>query len=770
MKKRTTPKKVTNIKNYRNKKQKNTYTSNCPIPIYKIDTVKTTPIISNHIRILMLTLFLIFIALATRLFFLQFVQGASLKESAYNQQTINRLISPKRGNILDSTGKTLATSASVDTVSINPTRIKGKTEEETKDKKEKLAKAFSEIFELNYDEVLEKVNSTSSVQTIAKKVEKDKIDKLKTWMEENKISTGINIDEDNKRYYPYSNLASHVIGFCGDDNQGLYGIEQKWDNYLTGIPGKIVTSTDVNKDEISDKNQQYIEAENGSDIILSIDANIQLIVEKYLKQAVEENNCSRGGTAIVMNPNTGDILAMANYPDYNLNTPFTPTYSVWQENWSNYTSEQKSEMWRNNAVSSTYEPGSTFKLINAAIALEENITDTDVANDFTCTGAEIINDQPIKCWSSVAHGRQSLRKVLENSCNPAMIQLARRVGVSTLYKYFNALDLFVSSGVDLPGDQKGIFFNPDKILPVELATLSFGQRFNITPLQLIKSVSAIANDGILMKPRIVKQIVNTNTNTITNIEPVEIRQVFSKETSAKIRDMMESVVTEGTGTNGSVKGYSVGGKTGTSEPPQNNKEQGYVASFIGISPVENPELVVLAILYDPQVKNFHGGTVAGPVVSNILSEVLPYLGIAADKVNVTGNDANNLITVPNVKNKTAAEAQRILENAGFRTSLTLNGNKNTDLISVQVPPAGTQLFSNSRVMLYTSSNDVRTSTTVPNLTGMSPSQAANSLDAKNLNISIVEGSGKVVSQEPAFNTSVEEGTVVKVILKEEDVQ
>lgn len=766
-------KKITNINKYK-KKQHQTKS----IPISKLDTVKTTPIISNHIRIFMIAIFLLLVALIIRLFFLQFVQGSSLKEMAYNQQTINRLISPKRGNILDSTGKTLATSASVDTVSINPTKIKASAkeakalnisvEEATKQKKEKLAKAFSEIFELNYDEVLEKVNSTSAVQTIIKKVEKDKIDQLKNWMKENSTSSGINIDEDTKRYYPYNNLASHVIGFCGDDNQGLYGIEQKWDTYLTGTPGKIVTSADVNKDEISDKNQQYIEAENGSDIVLSIDANIQLIAEKYLKQAVEENNCARGGNVIIMNPNTGDILALANYPDYNLNTPFTPTYSVWQQNWESYTSEQKAQMWRNTSVSSTYEPGSTFKLVNAAIALEENITGTDIANDFTCTGAEVVSGQTIKCWTSGAHGRQTLRNVLENSCNPGMIQLGQRIGVSTLYKYYNAFDFFTTSGVDLPGDQKGIFFDQTKILPVELATVSFGQRFNITPLQLIKSIAAIANDGVMMKPRIVKQLINTETNTVTNVEPVEIRQIISKETSEKMRSIMESVVTDGTGTNGSVKGYSVGGKTGTSEPTQNNKNQGYVASFVAIAPVENPELVILAVLYAPQAKDYHGGTVAGPVVSNILTEVLPYLGIPSDKVDVNNKGNNNLITVPNVVNKTVTEAQNALKRAGFRCDFNVSGNKNQILVTDQVPPSGTKLFSNSIIMLYSAENNVRTSTTVPNLTGMTTSQAANSLAAKKLNVSILEGTGKVVSQEPAFGESVEEGTVVKITLKEDE--
>lgn len=736
--------------------------------IRKINKKQKTPtntVTSKKIRACMMCLLVILLALIFRIGFLQFVQGSSLKEQAYKQQTVNKLVSAKRGNILDSNGKILATSAQVDTVSINPTKIKGKTDEETKTKKENLAKAFSEIFELDYEETLAKVNSNSSIQTIVKKVEQDKIDKLEAWMKENKLFTGINIDEDTKRYYPYSNLASYVIGFCDSENQGIYGVERSYNSYLTGTPGKIVTSTDVNRDEISDENGQYIEAENGNNIVLTIDTNIQTIAEKYLKEAVEKNN-ARNGNVLIMNPNTGDILAMAQYPDYDLNTPFTPTSQYWIDRWDSLSSSNKTEMYRNIMVSSRYDPGSTFKLINASVALEENITDTDVANNFSCVGYEMFGRQKVRCWSSTAHGKQTLRQVLENSCNPGMMQLASQIGSRTLYKYYNAYGLFDKTGINLPEEINSYFYQKDNILPVELATMGFGQGIQVTPIQLITSISAIANDGILMKPRIVKQIVNTDTNAVTSIEPTQVRQVVSTETANKMLDMMESVVTNGTGTPGAVKGYSVGGKTGTSEPPAGNKDFGYVASFVAVSPAENPELVILVGIYDPQVRNYHGGTVAGPVVSNILSEVLPYLGISPDKIDVGTSSSNNMITIPNVENKTVAEAQKNLINAGFRCNFTITGNKNEVLVTDQVPKAGTTLPNNSLVMLYTAENNVRTSTTVPSLNGMTAAQAASSLKAKNLNI-MIEGSGKVVNQEPAANTSVEQGTVVKITLKNE---
>lgn len=733
---------VSNLNKYKNsKKRKNTVTS-------------------KKISIAMISFFVLCFALIIRIGFLQFVQGADLKEKAYKQQTTNKLISPKRGNILDSTGKNLAMSIQVDTVSINPTKIKGKTDEETKEKKEKVAKAFSEIFELNYDEVLEKVNSTSSIQTIAKKVEQEKIDKLEAWMKENKIYSGINIDEDIKRYYPYGSLASYVIGFCNSENQGIYGIESSFNNYLTGTPGKIVTSTDVNKDEISDTNGTYIAAENGSNIVLTIDVNIQSIVEKYLKEAVEKNN-ARNGNVIVMNPKTGDILAMATYPDYDINTPFEPTTTYWQEKWPSLSSQDKTEMYKNIAISDRYNPGSTFKLINAAIALEENITETDVANEFTCVGYEIVNGRKIKCWTSGAHGKQSLRNVLENSCNPGMMQLAKRIGSRTLYKYYSAFGLFNKTSIALPEEISSSFHKESAIGNVELATMSFGQGIYVTPLQLITAISSIANDGALMQPRIVKQIINSETNAVTNIDPVSVRQVISSETADKMLDMMESVVTDGTGKTGSVKGYSVGGKTGTSEPLSENDV--YVGSFVAVSPVENPEIVVLVTLYDPKVKNYHGGTVAGPVVSGILSEVLPYLGISPDKIEVSTTTSSNSVSVPNITNKTVTEAQKILSNNGLRCSFNITGNKNEVLVTDQVPSAGTKLLTNSIVMLYTSENDVRTSTTIPNLKGKTATQAANALKDKNLNISI-EGSGTVVSQEPSSGTSVEEGSIVTVKL------
>ena len=728
----------------------------------------------KKLRITLIVVILILLLLIIRIGFLQFVQGNYLKELAYNQQTINQIISPKRGNIYDSTGKALAISAQVDTITINPNKLVKDTNDDTKEYKEKVAKGLSDIFELNYDEVLEKVNSSSQVETIIKKVEQEKVDTLKKWMEDNKISIGINIDEDTKRYYPYNTIASNVIGFCGGDNQGLSGIESKWDSVLTGTPGKIVSSKGSDQEEIPNAEETYISAENGSDLTLTIDLNIQTIIEKYLKQAVEDNNCKKGGNVIVINPKNGDILGMACYPDYNLNSPYTPN-STLAQTFDSLSDEEKSEslykMWANKSVAETYEPGSVFKVITSSIALEENITTTDKSDDFYCKGYEEFEDssasQPLKisCWRTNPHGVQSLRQALCNSCNPAFMQLGKRIGAPTLYKYYEAFGLFDSTNSGLYGEQSSIFQNLDKVGPVELATMSFGQRLNVTPLQMATAIACVSNDGILIKPRIVKQITNTDTGSVSEIPVTQVRQVISKETSQEVKSMMESVVTVGTGKHAAVSGYSIGGKTGTSEPVYNKTEEGYVASYVAISPVEDTQVVLLLTLYDPPKNNHQGGQLAGPVVSQMLSEILPYLGIPSNEDSSSNSSSDNLIVVPDIRNKTVAEAEKVLKNSGFTTKTYVKGDANNTLVVDQMPKPGVSLSKNSIIVLYGEGNDVATSVTVPDLKGMNASQASNVLKEKNLNISI-EGSGTVISQDATKDEQVPEGTVIKVTLKQ----
>lgn len=711
---------------------------------------------------------LVFSALMLRIGYIQFIQGSKLKEEAYAQSTSDSIISAKRGTIYDCNQKALAISADVDTISVNPSlivaKLNGKKDDDaTKELKEKMANKMAEIFSLNYDDVYAKLTSTKSVETIVSKVETDKVEQLKTWLSDNKVTSGVNIDADTKRYYPYNNLASNLIGFCGTNNQGLDGIELSYDDELKGTSGKLTTAVSVSKDAIPDSSEEYIAPENGSNVYLTIDSNIQTIAEKYLKQAVEENSCKRGGNVIIMDPSTGAILAMATYPDYNLNDPYTPNSSI-ATDWDKLSDQEKSNklysMWRNRAVLDTYEPGSTFKIITAATALEENLVETDTPGDFYCNGAQIVADKRIKCTSTTGHGSQTLRQALENSCNPALIQLGKRIGVSTFYKYLEAFGLFGKTGVDLPSEGTSTFWNEENVGEVELATMSFGQRFTITPLQLIRAASAIANDGVLVTPHVVKQIENTDTGTITSIETQEDKQVISAETAEKVKDMMKSVVEDGGGKYAQVKGYEIGGKTGTSEPDPNHPENGYVASFLAIAPVENTKITVLLTLYAPQSSNYYGGHIAAPAVSQILSEVLPYMNIPSSST--TTADNSKKISVPNMKNKTISEAQQQLESLGLKCSTSGNADA---IITEQVPASGSQLVSGGIVKLYTAGNDERVSQTVPDLKGVSFAQAKVMLAAKNLNITST-GDGIVIAQDPKSGSSADEGTIINVTLQE----
>lgn len=569
--------------------------------------------------------FLILLLLLSRICYIEFVQGKELQVLAFEQQVQKRTVNPRRGTIYDSSEKyTLAISSTAYTVSVNPTNIPN-------EKKDLIAKKLAEIFDLDYETVLKKVSKKSSIETIVKKIEKNKADELRIWLLENNIDTGVNIDEDSKRYYPYSNLASQVIGFCGGDNQGLDGVEAKYDEVLSGTAGSISRVTDATGEEIGTDGEVYTPAVNGDDIVLSIDMTIQSIVEKYLAEACIDNSCTDGGNIVVMNPKTGDILAMATYPSYNLNEPYTINNDEIKSNWDNMEQSEKSKklqaMWRNKAISDTYEPGSVFKLITASSALEEGITDTDRSGEFVCTGSITVAGARIKCWRYYRpHGSESLRQGLMNSCNPVFIGLGQKLGVDTYYKYLNKFGLLSKTGVMLPGEANSIFIAQNKCGPVELATISFGQRFEITPIQLVTAVSSIANGGDLITPRIVKATIDSKTGERTDL-PVENKgTVISKETSEKVLSMMESVVSEGTGKNAKVEGYRIGGKTGTSEDGVNTGK--YVTSFCGVAPTNDPQVVVLVTLYNPTGEGGHqGGGVAAPVGGQIFNEILPYLKI-----------------------------------------------------------------------------------------------------------------------------------------------
>ena len=640
---------------------------------------------------------IIFFGLATRVGYIQFFEGEKLQQMAYLQQTLNRNINPKRGTIYDSSGKVeLATSSSVETITVNPVNI-------LSSEKEKVATELTQLFNLKYEDVLKKVSKKTAIETIAKKVDKNQSKELRLWMEANNITSGINIDEDTKRFYPYNNLASQIIGFCGSDNQGLAGIEAKYDNELKGEKGKILKMTDAKGIDITDTSEAYEPAKQGNDLVLSIDATIQGIAEKYLKEACIDNVCTDGGNILLMNPQNGDILAIASYPDFNLNDPYTINNEELKTNWSNMTATERSNalqaMWRNKAISDTYEPGSTFKLVTASTALEEGIVaSTDKEGEFCCTGYIEVAGVKMKCWRYYRpHGPESLRQALMNSCNPVFIGLGGKIGVTKYYEYLRKYGFLGRTGIDLPGEAGSIFLKEAKVGPVELGTIAFGQRFEVTPIQMITMVSTIANGGIYTQPRIVKQIINSQTGEIKNIETVKKDRVISEDTAKKMLSMMESVVAEGTGKNAQVKGYAIGGKTGTSEDGVNTGK--YVTSFIGVAPISNPEVAILITLYNPTGEGGHqGGGVAAPIASQVLGEVLPYLEIKKDNQD---EEEKGEVEVPNLIGLTRKEAKKTLEEEGLlietKESLKTNLDDEDEKIKSQLPKAGIKIKQGSTV-------------------------------------------------------------------------
>ena len=636
-----------------------------------------------------------FIALICRIGWIQFVMGSELQSMAYVQQTLDRSVNPKRGTIYDATGKNiLAISSTVETVTVNPTNI-------AKEDKEKVAKALTEIFNLNYETILKRVSRRSSIETIVKKIDKEKADELRKWLSDNNITKGVNIDEETKRYYPNNNLASQVIGFCGSDNQGLDGIEAIYEKELKGEKGKINKIIDARGGEIAKEGENYVKAIDGNDLILSIDATVQGIAEKYLAEACIDNKCTDGGNIIIMNPQTGDILAMAGYPNYNLNQPYQANTEELKASWEMLAQGEKTkalqQMWRNKAVSDTYEPGSTFKLITTSAALEEGLTSVDKEGEFCCTGGIEIAGVRIKCWRYYRpHGSESLRQALMNSCNPVFIGLGQKIGVSKYYTYLKKFGLLKRTGIDLPGEAGSIFLKEEKVGPVELATIAFGQRFEITPLQLITAVSSIANGGTYIKPRIVKKIINSQTGETTEIPIKREERVISEETAKNVLSMMQSVVEDGTGRNAQVEGYNIGGKTGTSEDGVNTNK--YVTSFMGVGPTTNPQVVILVTLYNPTGEGGHqGGAVAAPVGGKVLSEVLPYL--EAQKDNVKEEDEKKDVEVPNIEGLTIEEAKKKLKKINL--DLEIENEKdivNTDIITRQIPKSGIKVKEGTKIM------------------------------------------------------------------------
>ena len=563
--------------------------------------------------LLMLAVFVLsLIVLSIRVGYIMLFKAEEYQNMAYEQQTRDRLIAPKRGSILDRNGNGIAVTESVSAVSVIHAQIEN--EEET-------AKALSEILELDYEDVLEDVKENVALKRIKSKVDNE------TAAEIRELNLpGVMIDEDVERTYPYYTLAASVIGFVGKDNQGIIGLESKYEEYLKGEPGKIMTLTDSRGRRVSDA-EERVEPINGENLVTSIDVVIQQYAEQEIAAAVEAKN-AKSGVIIVMNPQNGEIYAMANYPTFDLNEPFTINDEELAAMWDTFTAEEQNEylnqMWRNKAINDTYEPGSTFKIVTASTGLEEGVITPE--STFNCTGSMIVGGRTIKCWRYPrTHGTQTFAEGVRNSCNPVFMAVAERIGADTFYDYMIKFGFAEKTGIDLNGEAVGILHKKDDIGPVELATMSFGQTFQITPIQLLRAAAAVVNGGKLITPHFAIKTVDDNGFTVNTFEWPEGERVISEETSATMREILESVVAEGTGNKAQVEGYRIGGKTATSQKLPRGSGK-YIASFMSFAPADDPQVMALVLIDEPEGV-YYGGTVAGPVMRDLLTNILPYLNI-----------------------------------------------------------------------------------------------------------------------------------------------
>ena len=591
--------------------------------------------------------------IAIRLGYIMTVDADELRSKAENQQLRDVVTTAGRGNIYDCNKNVLAKSSTVWKVFVTPSSIEN-------DERDVIAKGLSELLGVEYDTVYEKVCKTSSYyETVGKPVDIGTATKVRQFIKENEVGSVVGLEESSKRYYPNNNLASTVIGFVGTDNQGLGGLEYYYDKELTGTKGRIISAKNAKGSDLPFSYEKVVEAKEGNSLVLTIDEYIQHIVEKYLLQAINENKVANRGSCIVMNVNTGEILAMATLPDYDLNNPFTiadekkakEIASLTGDERSKAISEAQQAQWRNKCISDAYEPGSVFKIITGSSALEEGTLKT--SDTFYCPGYITVADRKIRCHKTEGHGSQSLANAFQNSCNPAFITIGQQLGLRNFVNYRTAYGLDKVTGIDLPGETGSILHSYESMGPVELASESFGQSFKITPIQLITAISAAVNGGYLNKPHVVKQILNSDGNVVKNFGTTQVRQVISNETSKQICQYLESVVSEGTGHNAYVAGYRVGGKTGTSEKLDSGTNK-KIASFCGIAPSDSPEVAVLMLLDEPNVPFPFGGTCCAPAVGKMMSEILPYLSVSPE---YTEEEAKELeSTTPNVTGKTLKDA------------------------------------------------------------------------------------------------------------------
>lgn len=627
---------------------------------------------------------LMLVALIGRIFYIQYFKGEEYQLLAYEQQTRDRLISPVRGEIRDRNGVAMASSTTVASVSVIHAQV---TEPE------KTAGVLSEKLKLDYNETLEKINKKVALMRIKTKVDKKTAEEISAL----KLD-GVMVDEDILRIYPYKNLASHVIGFVGKDNQGIIGLEAKYENYLKGEKGKIKTQTDGRGIELKNSEQDRIAPQAGYNLVTSIDINLQQYAEQTIEKVVKAKNAKRGAV-IMMDPQNGEILAMVCKPDFDLNEPYKINNAELQAVWDTMSEGDKNkalnQMWRNFNINDTYEPGSTFKVITSSAGLEEGVvTEND---NFNCGGGRTVGGRYIKCWRSPrSHGSETFVQGVQNSCNPVFMDVAARLGSDKFYDYMVKFGFTQKTGIDVAGEAVGIFHKKDKIGPVELATMSFGQSFQITPLQLIRAISAAVNGGRLVTPHFAVKLTDENNNDVTTFQYEDMGSPISKETSERMKKILESVVAEGTGNKTYIPGYRIGGKTATSEklPRKSGK---YIASFCAFAPAENPQVIAIVLVDEPQGV-YYGGQVAGPVMKELLSNALPYLKIEPKYTQAELEiDGVAPFTIGNYIGRGINEVKLELNKENINVEVIGEGKNIID----QFPKENTVINQNSKIIVYT---------------------------------------------------------------------
>lgn len=717
--------------------------------------------------LILLILVLGFGAAVLRLTYLTTVQSSELQESAVDLQLADTTVSAKRGTIYDANGNVLAESASVWQVVMSPVNFKNDKQRQA------AAKGLSEIFDLEYNDVLDDTKQQSHYVVVKRRIESDEREKvlelIDTLKKDYSCSGVIQLLDDYKRYYPKNSLASSVIGFTGSDDQGLEGIEYEYDSYLSGTPGRIITAQNARGTDMPFRYEQNVESEDGNNVYLTIDETIQSICEKYMQKGVEDNNVLNKGVCIAMDVNTGAILAMVTTDGYDLNNPYELSAkdkkkikSTPKKKQAEAESAALSNMWRNKAVADTYMPGSVFKMCVASAALEENLVNEKTS--FTCTGSISVEGETIHCSNISGHGTQSFVEAISNSCNPAFVQIGQMLGASKFRQYYQGFGFSDKTGIDLPGEAEDSFWKEGKMGGVDLAVASFGQNFSITPIQMITACAAVSNGGYVVQPHVVSKITDSKGNVIKTVDKKIKRQVISDNTSKKMNEYLEYNTERQGAAAGYISGYKVAGKTGTSEKKgvtkvESSFSEDYISSFCGYAPADDPQIAMLVFFDTPDGDAYYGSQVSSPVFINIMSEVLPYLDVKTsytdEELGYVDASAGDYTGVSVDEAKTAVEAD------GF--TATVKGNGST--VISQIPTVSSGLQKGGSIVLYTDSDSQSETVSVPSLIGLSPDEVNDVASAYGLNVSFsgaTTSSGTSSSQNIEAGTSVSPGTVITV--------